>query len=95
MSSRNVYLSAQERQDALNISKALKMAAKSIGMGQKDTLVLKKQIQTILSEVDLEIEYIHILNRDFKQIEIIELQNTIMLIAVKIGNTRLIDNLWI
>ncbi len=95
MSSRNVYLSTEERIKALNISKALKMAAKSIGMGQKDTLILKKQIQTILSEVDLEIEYIYILNRDFEQIEIVELQNTIMLVAVKIGNTRLIDNLWI
>ena len=95
-SSRNIYLSKDERIDALFISKSLKNAAKSIGMKEYNCIKLKEQIFSLLNSTSLiEIEYIHIVNKDFQEINSIELQNTIILVAVKIGNTRLIDNIWI
>lgn len=96
MSSRNVYLSNQERAESLLISKSLKYAAKLIGSGKLDTNVLKEEIKNTLNSSSLiEIDYIEIVNRDFELIDTIEIKNTIILIAVKIGTTRLIDNIWI
>lgn len=96
MSSRNVYLSKEDRETSLLISKSLKTAAKSIGAGQRDIDILQEQIKDVLtSSKDIEIDYIAIVNRNFKQITTVELNNTIMLVAVKIGQTRLIDNIWV
>ena len=96
LSSRNVYLSKEQREKALLISKSLKLAAKSIGIGELQSIILKDNIKTTLSESSgIELDYIEIVDRKFNQIHTIELKNSIILIAVKIGNTRLIDNIWI
>lgn len=93
LSSRNVYLNENERQEALAISKSLKIAAKLIGSGTYDCAILKEQMQTIMHGLD--IEYIAFVNRNFQEINTILLGNSIILVAVKIGTTRLIDNIWI
>ncbi len=93
MSSRNVYLSDEEREKALSISRALKHTAKKVGMGVKDSEMLIEQMTEILSEI--EIEYIAITNRYFEKIDQVEPTNTMVLIAAHVGNTRLIDNIWI
>jgi len=96
MSSRNVYLTPSQREKALNISKSLKIAAKKIGAGQLDSDIIVDTINDILNSVDgIDVEYVVVVNREFNLIDTIELQNTIILIAVKIGTTRLIDNIWI
>lgn len=96
LSSRNVYLSDIERKKALLISKSLKKAAKLVGSNEKLSKNIKDEIKNILlQDKDIKIQYISIVNKNFEQIEIIELKNTIILIAVKIGTTRLIDNIWI
>jgi len=93
MSSRNIYLSKEQRVQALNISKSLKNAAKLIG---KNELECSKIIDVIRNTmIDMDIEYISIVNRDFQKISSIELGNTIILVAVKVGTPRLIDNIWI
>ena len=92
LSSRNVYLSPKERQRALTISKALKRAAK-LSSKIKDTKTLKKEMEKIL-DVD-ELQYIAFVDRDFNYIKEIIPNNTIILIAAKVGSTRLIDNIWI
>ncbi len=93
LSSRNVYLSEQQRTDALAISKSLKIAAKHIGNGTMDCALLKEQMKVTMQNLD--IEYVAFVNRDFKEITTIILGNSIILVAVKIGSTRLIDNIWI
>ena len=96
MSSRNIYLSKEERTESLLISQSLKYAAKLVGSGKTDTKELKKEIQKILTSSQMiEIDYIQIVNREFQTIDTIELKNSIILIAIKIGTTRLIDNIWI
>jgi pantoate--beta-alanine ligase len=93
MSSRNVYLSVEQRNSSLAISKSLKRAAKLIGGGEIDTMILKHQMQEIMKELD--VQYIAFVNRNFKEISQIEIGNTIILVAAKVGTTRLIDNIWI
>ena len=95
LSSRNRYLSETERTLALNISKSLKLAAKAVGSGQRDCENLKNKIFDILNIDGIKIEYIAIVNRDFNQLKTIEIKNSIILVAVQIGSTRLIDNIWI
>jgi len=93
MSSRNVYLSKDERIDALSISKSLKYAAKQIGSGELDCEVLINSMREIMNKID--IEYVAITNRKFEKIEKIELGNSMILVAAQVGTTRLIDNIWI
>jgi len=93
LSSRNVYLNDEERKIALNISKSLREATKLILLGEYNIGKITKQMRSTLSQTD--IEYIQIVSRNFTYIEECELQNTIILVATKVGTTRLIDNLWI
>ena len=93
LSSRNLYLSTQERQRALKISASLKKASNMVIKGILSTKEIKNEIYNILK--DEKIEYIEIVDREFNLIDKIEIKNTIILIALKIGTTRLIDNIWL
>jgi pantoate--beta-alanine ligase len=96
LSSRNSYLDATQKMKSLAISKALKLGARAIGNGELQSSAVKSIIETTLIENDIQtIDYIEVVNREFQQIEQIELKNTILLVAVKIETTRLIDNLWV
>jgi pantoate--beta-alanine ligase len=94
LSSRNVYLSKEQREDALNISKSLFKAKELINEKNIDDLTIIKN-SMIECLQNLKIEYIEFVNQNLKKIEKVERENTIILIAVKMRNTRLIDNLWI
>ena len=93
LSSRNVYLSLEQRNEALLISKSLKMATRAIIAGTRDIAAIKQEM--LLTLKPLHVEYVEILRRDFDTIETIDLANTIILVCAKVGTTRLIDNLWI
>jgi pantoate--beta-alanine ligase len=92
LSSRNIYLNETERKRALSISKALKRAAK-LSSKITDIETIKKEMLNIL-DVD-ELQYIAFVDRNFNFIKEIEPNNTIILIAAKVGKTRLIDNIFI
>ena len=93
LSSRNVYLDSKERADSLLISKSLYMAGSLIAKGERDVQVVKNKIFDIMK--NLEIEYVAIVDREFNELQIIEPKNTIILVVVKFGNTRLLDNIWL
>jgi pantoate--beta-alanine ligase len=93
LSSRNAYLSANEKKEALKLSQSLQSATKSIVSGTTNISQIKKEMENTLNGID--IEYIEIVSRDFGYIEEIELKNTIILVAAKVGTTRLIDNMWV
>jgi len=93
MSSRNVYLTPDERKEALAISKSLNVTIVSITKGQRDSKIIKDKMYEVMSNLD--VEYIAVVNRNFQEIQTIEAKNTIILIACKVGTTRLIDNIWI
>jgi len=92
LSSRNIYLNKSDRKRALTISKALKRAAK-LSATTDNIEKIKNEMVEIL-DVD-ELQYIAFVDREFNYIDKIQLQNTIILIAAKVGTTRLIDNIFI
>jgi pantoate--beta-alanine ligase len=93
LSSRNVYLSKEEKIRALSLSRSLKKATQMVMQKELKTSIIIKEMQRVMSDVN--VEYIAFVNRHFKAIEEIELGNTIILVAARVGKTRLIDNLWI
>lgn len=94
LSSRNTYLSPQERTNALTISKALKEVNKYYEKGITNTQVLFDAAISVLDK-NIELEYIEF--RDFDTFEKISevKDNTLIAIAAKSGKTRLIDNIII
>lgn len=94
LSSRNTYLSPDERQRALSISKALKKVKETFENGITDTGIL---FDTAFSIIDKQIEVEYIEFRDIDTFEKVEKINTPVLVAVavKCGKTRLIDNIII
>ena len=93
MSSRNCYLSPQERITALSLSRALKQALDIIRQGTTSAKVISHLIQQCLLEKGgVEIDYISICDpKSFKEKEQI-CDRTLIALAVKIGKSRLIDN---
>ncbi|WP_294955936.1 pantoate--beta-alanine ligase [Sulfurovum sp.] len=94
LSSRNVYLSAEEKERALCLSRALKRASKMVMAGELAVSVIRKEMRTVLDEAD-KVEYVAIVDRAFNALEEIEIGNTIILVAAWVGKPRLIDNIWI
>lgn len=95
MSSRNVYLSKQERLDALVLSRSLKMAAGMIEKGERDCDIIKAKAMSLLSDIpSASPDYFEIVHFDsFKIVSSLESRKSYFLLtACKIGKTRLIDN---
>ena len=93
LSSRNIYLSLEERQIALEIPRSLQCIQKLISQGETQTQTLIDEAKKNLQNVQL--DYLEITDYHLKKISTIQPQNSLALIAAKVGNTRLIDNLWI
>ena len=94
LSSRNAYLSEDEKSRALLLSSSLKLATRLILSGERETQKIIEQMYKLLEE-GTRVEYIAITNREFKSLEEVELGSTIILVASFVGETRLIDNIWI
>ena len=92
MSSRNTYLSADERKAALCLSKAIFEGEKMAKEGANVKEVLKKMEEIISSEKLAKIDYIQAV--DLETIKDVDNFNkdTLVAIAIFIGKTRLIDN---
>ena len=93
MSSRNVYLSASERQQSLSLIDSLNTAASVVRAGERTaSAVVAKTVDRLKSEQDLEVEYVKICHAEtLEEVDEID-QESVMLLAVKVGKTRLIDN---
>ena len=93
MSSRNVYLSASERQQSLSLIDSLNTAASVVKAGERAaSAVVAKTVDRLKSEPDLEVDYVKICNAEtLEEVDEID-QESVMLLAVKVGKTRLIDN---
>jgi len=95
MSSRNVYLSAAERADALCLSRALKLARRLYRAGERDCGAIMRAMAALVGKVEsARIDYIEIVGaHDFKPVRDAGPGAIVAMLAVRIGNTRLIDNL--
>lgn len=93
LSSRNEYLSAEEKTEALKIPSSLKKATNMVMSGIYDSNAIMEQMRNILSPND--ISYVAVVNREFEPLEKIEPNNTIILVEAVVGKTRLLDNIWL
>lgn len=92
-SSRNAYLSAEERVEALKISKSLHEASKLVSTKVLSSELIKAKMRERLEP--LEVAYVEILSRDFIAIDEIEIGNSVILVEAIVGKTRLLDNIWL
>ncbi len=94
LSSRNTYLTNEERLQATILNRALKMARTSYYEGETNIYKLTQFIENRISTMPLaEIDYVNIYAYpSLAQIEMIE-EVAIIAVAVKFGKTRLIDNI--
>ncbi len=93
LSSRNAYLSKEQRQEALKIPKSLYRASQMVSRGILDVESIKENIADVLEP--LEIAYVEILNREFEVIESVEIGKSVILVEALVGQTRLLDNIWL
>jgi pantoate--beta-alanine ligase len=95
MSSRNVYLSPEQRQAAAVLSRALHKAADAYTKGERQPGTLRRvMLDTLHSESLAQPEYVSAANAgDLRELEAPTDQPILLSMAVKIGTTRLIDNL--
>jgi pantoate--beta-alanine ligase len=95
LSSRNVYLAPAERLAARHLPRALAAAGAMIDAGMVAAAMLKKNMAEELAKDRLiQVEYIAIVRlQDLADVASIEPGNTLIAAAVRVGKTRLIDNL--
>lgn len=92
-SSRNSYLSPAERQSALCLSRAIKLARELFAGGERSVAVLEAQTRAVIGqEAAATIEYVELRNGTTLHEEEVADNSTLLAVAVKIGQTRLIDN---
>ncbi len=98
MSSRNTYLSPAEREDALVLSSSLNKAKSMIAAGVDDPEAIYKEMLVILGSVSTsDVDYVKIVSdKNFKPADkLIKGNGYYILVACRIGKTRLIDNIHI
>ena len=96
MSSRNIYLSSEERGKALCLYKAIQHAKTRFESGLTDAELLKFEIRDIiLANSGVIVDYISVVDKDnLSDREEID-SNSVLALAVKVGQTRLIDNCFL
>lgn len=97
LSSRNVYLSADERSRATALFRSLKRAEMLISQGERSAANIRAQMLGLLSDAaPAKIDYIAFVRPEsFQEIEVLEPPSVLVALAVWFGSTRLIDNMTI
>ncbi|MFA5251433.1 MAG: pantoate--beta-alanine ligase [Phycisphaerae bacterium] len=96
VSSRNQYLTRQQKKDATYIYKALKKSENLIKTGTKKSKIIIGEMKKILKQVpSMKIEYISIVDAETLQEPDKVTGRVLIAAAVKIGSTRLIDNILV
>jgi pantoate--beta-alanine ligase len=97
LSSRNAYLSPEERRAAAVLHHALEAVRAEVLAGTRDSLGLQNAARGVLAEEKLaRVDYVEVASADtFEPVVRIGAQPAYVLLAVFVGKTRLIDNLLI
>ncbi len=93
LSSRNLYLDPEERRQALCLVQGLRRAKTLYNEGERDCVRLRDEVATLIRARPLAaIDYVSLVSRD----RLVDMgtadNNTVMVLAVRVGSTRLIDN---
>lgn len=93
MSSRNHYLSAEQRVQALALNRALNTARTMVAAGERDCATIIEQLRQLISaQPDARIDYVQICTGDSLAEQQRIDERSVLLLAVFVGTTRLIDN---
>ncbi|WP_242340659.1 MULTISPECIES: pantoate--beta-alanine ligase [Anaeromyxobacter] len=92
-SSRNAYLSREERERALSLSRTLREAADAALRGERDAAALVARARARLDAAGLRVDYVEIVHPDSLAPVARAERGSVMLVAAYAGATRLIDNL--
>jgi len=94
MSSRNVYLSPEERQAATILFRALTLARQLRQGGEKDAEKIRRQMASLIKKEPLaQIDYVSIADAGtLEELDLVD-RPALASLAVKVGKTRLIDNI--
>lgn len=93
MSSRNSYLSASERKSALVLYGSLKLARRRVLEEDVASARLVEEIREFLTaDSRVSVEYVNLVNKDSLLPSRAVDSDTVLLLSVRIGSTRLIDN---
>ena len=95
MSSRNVYLSPQERKAATVLYKSLSLAQKLWGKGERNADIIRKKMTALIQSEPRasRIDYVSIADAEtLEELDSID-RRAVVSLAVKIGKPRLIDNI--
>jgi len=93
LSSRNRYLSSDERKRALVLSNALNVISSTYHAGQKDVAhLLEAGSRVLATEPEVRIDYLEIVDADTLQPLTEAGAGALVAVAAYVGNTRLIDN---
>jgi len=96
MSSRNAYLNAEERKAATVLHRALDAAKSELAAGVRDALQLQARLRRKLdSERLATVDYMEIIDAETFEPVVRVSKSSYIVLAVFIGKTRLIDNLYI
>ncbi len=92
-SSRNVYLSPEQRRAALVLSRALETAARAVIVGERDAAAIVDLVLGLLStEPQVVPEYVEVrAAHDLTRVEVVD-GDVLLALAARVGETRLIDN---
>ncbi|QLB58583.1 pantoate--beta-alanine ligase [Acinetobacter indicus] len=93
LSSRNGYLSEQERKTAPVIYQSLKNAEQALQQGEKLSEVLAN-IKAALAQAGFVVDYVEARTPELQKIDEFN-QEIVLFVAAKLGSTRLIDNMQI
>ena len=94
LSSRNRYLSDTDRELAVRLNTGLRAAAAAFKRGEKKVDLLVEEFKKVANVSGIALEYAEIRRQsDLESFEGVVDQPPVLLIAAKIGQTRLIDNL--
>ena len=92
MSSRNVYLSAPERQAALCLFRAIGHARRRVRTGPVEAKVLLQEVEDLLQQEAVAIEYVSLVDQATLRPQSVLQKGAVLAMAIKVGATRLIDN---
>ncbi len=96
LSSRNVYLSASEREAALALPRALEAGRQLVAKGEHDPQKVRAKILAVLTDSPLvEVDYVEVCDgQNLSDLD--QLAGPVLLAAaVRVGKTRLIDNIYL
>lgn len=95
LSSRNTYLSEEDRRIAAAFPRTLFAARDAAGRGEREASLLAGRVRRELEAADLAVDYVDVVDPETMEPVANALSGTALAAAVRVGKTRLIDNVLV